>query len=118
MTPGRRLLAYVGRYRPTFLRGLACVVITTALQLGNPWVIKYAVDDLHTGVTLQKLGVYAGVVLGLAAFGGYFRLLMRRILIGASREIEYDLRNDFFAHLQRLSLGYFHTHRTGDLMSR
>ncbi len=43
---------------------------------------------------------------------------MRRILIGASRDIEYDLRNDFFAHLQRLPLSYFQTHRTGDLMSR
>ena len=43
---------------------------------------------------------------------------MRRLLIGASRDIEYDLRNDFFAHLQRLPLGYFQAHRTGDLMSR
>lgn len=118
MSPGRRLLAYAGRYRVTFVRGLVCVVLTTVLQLANPWVIKYAVDDLHAGVTLEKLGLYAGFVLGLAALGGYFRFLMRRILIGASREIEYDLRNDFFAHLQRLSLGYFHEHRTGDLMSR
>ena len=43
---------------------------------------------------------------------------MRRIIIGASRDIEYDLRNDFFAHLQRLDLAYFQRHRTGDLMSR
>ncbi len=43
---------------------------------------------------------------------------MRRILIGASRDIEYDMRNDFFAHLQKLPLSYFQAHRTGDLMSR
>ncbi len=43
---------------------------------------------------------------------------MRRIIIGASRDIEYDLRNDFFAHLQRLDLAYFQRNRTGDLMSR
>ena len=54
----------------------------------------------------------------LAAVGGLFRFLMRRIIIGASRDIEYDLRNDFFAHLQRLDLAYFQRHRTGDLMSR
>ena len=50
--------------------------------------------------------------------GGVFRFLMRRILIGASRHIEYDMRNDFFAHLEKLPLAYFQTHRTGDLMSR
>ena len=43
---------------------------------------------------------------------------MRRVIIGASRDIEYDLRNDFFAHLQTLDLAYFQQHRTGDLMSR
>lgn len=118
MSPGRRLLAYVDRYRRTFVLGLLCVVVTTALQLGNPWLVKYAVDDLNTGVTRQKLGIYAAGVVGLALVGGVFRFLMRRILIGASRQIEYDLRNEFFAHLQRLSLGYFHAHRTGDLMSR
>ena len=43
---------------------------------------------------------------------------MRRVLIGASRHIEYDMRNDFFAHLEKLPLAYFQSHRTGDLMSR
>ena len=118
MSPGRRLLAYVDRYRRTFLLGLLCVVLTNALQLGNPWIIKFAVDDLNAGVTRQKLGIYAAGVLALAALGGVFRFWTRRILVGASRQIEYDLRNDFFAHLQRLSLGYFHRNRTGDLMSR
>jgi ATP-binding cassette subfamily B protein len=106
------------RYRGMFARGLLCVVVSTSLQLGNPWVLRYAIDDLHRGVTRGKLGFYAAGVLLLAAIGSVFRFLMRRILIGASREIEYDLRNDFFAHLQRLSLGYFHARRTGDLMSR
>src|SRR5262249_35855783 len=50
--------------------------------------------------------------------GGVFRFLMRRILIGASRHIEYDIRNEFFAQLERLPVSYFQTHRTGDLMSR
>jgi ATP-binding cassette subfamily B protein len=81
-------------------------------------VLKYAVDDLSTGVTHGKLGMYAAVLFAISAGGGIFRFLMRRIIIGVSREIEYDLRNDFFAHLQRLPPEYFRRHRTGDLMSR
>ena len=54
----------------------------------------------------------------LAVVGGRFRFLMRQLLIGASRDMEYDIRNDFFAHLQTLPLGYYQAHRTGDLMSR
>ena len=114
----RRLVPYIARYRRRFLLGLACVFVTTAIQLLSPWVLKYAIDDLHRGVTHGKLRVYAAVLLTIALAGGYFRFLMRRIIIGASREIEFDLRNAFFAHLQRLPLGYFQAHRTGDLMSR
>jgi ATP-binding cassette subfamily B protein len=118
MSPRQRLLGYLTRYRGAFLVGLLCVVLSTSLQLASPWVLKYAIDDLAAGVTAGKLRVYAGLLLVLAAAAGVFRFLMRRILIGASRNIEYDLRNDFFAHLQRLSLGYFQGSRTGDLMSR
>jgi len=114
----RRLLPYLFRYKRHFLVGLACVVVTTAIQLLSPWVMRYAIDDLTRGVTRAKLGFYALVLLGIALVGGLFRFLMRRIIIGASRYIEYDLRNDFFAHLERLPLGYFQAHRTGDLMSR
>ena len=114
----RRLLPYVNNYRRQFLLGLGCVVITTAIQLLAPWVLKHAIDDLTTGVTREKLAFYAGLLLGIACVGGTFRFLMRRILIGASRDIEYDMRNDFFARLQQLPLGYYQARRTGDLMSR
>jgi ATP-binding cassette subfamily B multidrug efflux pump len=114
----RRLLPYLLRYKRHFLIGLVCVVVTTAIQLLSPWVMRYAIDDLTRGVTRGKLGFYALLLLGLALVGGTFRFLMRRIIIGASRHIEYDLRNDFFGHLERLPLGYFQAHRTGDLMSR
>ncbi|OFW14591.1 MAG: hypothetical protein A3F70_06605 [Acidobacteria bacterium RIFCSPLOWO2_12_FULL_67_14] len=118
MSPGRRLFAYMLRYRRTFAAGLACVIGTAAVGLAAPWVLKLAIDDLTRGVDAAKVRLYAGAVFGLAAIGGLFRFSMRRIIIGASREIEYDLRNDFFAHLQRLDLAYFQHHRTGDLMSR
>lgn len=118
MSPRQRLLAYLARYRGAFLKGLVCVVLTTALQLASPWVLKFAIDDLTAGLTAGKLRLYAVLLLALAAAAGVFRFLMRRILIGASRDLEYDLRNDYFTHLQRLSLGYFQASRTGDLMSR
>ena len=94
------------------------VVLTTSIQLLSPWVLKYVVDDLTVGVTRGKLGIYAGLLLAIAIVGGACRFQMRRIIIGASREIECALRSDFFAHLQRLPLVYFQQHRTGDLMSR
>ena len=116
--PIRQLIDYALRYRRSFALGLACTALSTAMSLTAPWVLKYAVDDLTIGVTMTKLQFYASLVLGLALVGGLFRFLMRRILVGASRHIEYDLRNAFFAHLQRLPPAYFHGSRTGDLMSR
>jgi ATP-binding cassette, subfamily B, multidrug efflux pump len=116
--PWRRLWPYAARYRRSFLLGSACIVAATAFQMLSPWVLKLAVDDLTTGVTRGKLAYYAGLLLALTSVGGVFRFLMRRIIIGISRHIEYDLRNDFFRHLQRFPAGFFQSTRTGDLMSR
>jgi ATP-binding cassette subfamily B protein len=118
MSPSSRLLGYVARYRRSFLLGLACVVAASAFTLIGPWVLKYAIDDLTAGVTAAKVRFYGAALLVVAAIGGLFRFLMRRIIVGISRDLEYDLRNDFFAALQRLELPYFHQRRTGDLMSR
>jgi ATP-binding cassette subfamily B protein len=114
----RRLLPYLLRYRVQFAFGLGCVALTTTISLVSPWVLKLAVDDLYRGVTRAKLVYYALVLLGIAVAGATFRFLMRRVIIGVSRHIEYDLRNDFFARLQLYPLPYFQAHRTGDLMSR
>jgi ATP-binding cassette, subfamily B, multidrug efflux pump len=114
----RRLLPYVLRYRRKFSFGLLCVLITSAIQLLPPWVLKYAVDDLTAGVTRGKLVRYAAIIMVIALIGAVFRFLMRRVLIGASRDIEYDIRNAFFARLQLLPLAYYQARRTGDLMSR
>ena len=118
MSPFRRLLGYAIRYRQAFLVGLVCVVVTQGVALAAPIVLRYAIDDLTVGVTRAKLVEYAALLLVIGIVGGVFRFLMRRVLIGASRHIEYDMRNDFFAHLEKLPLAYFQTHRTGDLMSR
>ncbi|HZI82021.1 MAG TPA: ABC transporter ATP-binding protein [Vicinamibacterales bacterium] len=118
MSPARRLLQHLVPYRRAYVKGFLGVVAATALLLAGPWVTKYAIDDLVADLTAAKLWGYAGAILGLAAVGGWFRFLNRRIIVGVSREFEYSLRNEFFAHLQRLDLGYFQRTRTGDLMSR
>jgi len=94
------------------------LLVCSALFSVAPRVLQFAIDDLYAGVTRAKLGLYAGLLLLIAGTAGYFRYQMRRIIISASRGFEYDLRNDFFAHLERLPLSFYQTHRTGDLMSR
>jgi ATP-binding cassette, subfamily B, multidrug efflux pump len=118
MSPFGRLLRYVSKYRRDFLLGLACAVVNKLVALAGPLVLSYAVDDLQRTVTRAKLFGYGTLLLAIGLLSGAFLFLSRRILIGASRHIEYDMRNDFFAHLETLPLSYFQTHRTGDLMSR
>jgi ATP-binding cassette subfamily B protein len=118
MTPLARLRPHVLLHRRRFGVGLVCLALATSFSLLGPWVLRYAIDDLTAGVTVAKLGQYAAGLLGLALAGGVFRFLTRRIIVGVSRAIEYDLRNVFVEHVQRLPLAYFHTTRTGDLMSR
>ena len=122
-----KIYPYLFRYRYRFAVGAVFLVLTTAINLIAPWVLKLAIDHLTTHLDLTgidavangpSLGFYAASLVGIAIAGGFCRFLMRRIIIGASREIERDLRNDFFSHLQRLPLAYFQANRTGDLMSR
>jgi ATP-binding cassette subfamily B protein len=113
-----RLLPYVRRRRRAVAIGLICALASTGIQLTGPWILQHAIDDLTRGVTSRKLLVYSLLTIGVAVVGGVFRLLMRRIIVGASRDIEYDIRNDFFRHLQRLPLVFYQASRTGDLMSR
>ncbi len=118
MSPVARLFSYVKRYRRKFLTGLGCVVVTTSVRLTSPRVLQHAIDDLTGGVTVRKLAGWGSLLLFIGIVSGVFRFLMRRILTGVSRDIEYDMRNDFFAHLQKLPAQYFQANRTGDLMSR
>jgi ATP-binding cassette subfamily B protein len=114
----RRLLPYLNRHRATLLRGAACLLVTTALSVASPWVLRYAVDDLVVSVTQGKLALYASLTVALVALEGLFRYYMRTYLIGASREVEYELRSDLFAHVTLLDARYYQRHRVGDLMSR
>jgi ATP-binding cassette subfamily B protein len=86
-------------------------------QLAQPQVLRDAIDDLYRGVTAAKLGRHALAVLAIAVLAGLFRFLMRHWVIGISRRLEYDLRNELFAHLQRQPAQWFQARRTGELMS-
>ena len=114
----RRLLPYLTRHRTPLVRGTVCLFLTTALSVASPWVLRYAVDDLVLAVTRSKLALYAAAMVALVAVEGVFRYYMRAILIGTSREVEYELRSDVFSHLTRLDARYYQRHRVGDLMSR
>src|SRR6202522_2763696 len=115
----RPLIPYFKKYRLNYLVGTVCVFLTNGIWILFALILERAVDDLlHLGVNRHKLATYAMLLLAVAAGKGIFQFLTRWIVIGVSREIEFDLRNDLFRHLERQPAAYFHQHRTGDIMAR
>jgi ATP-binding cassette subfamily B protein len=114
----KRLLPYVRRYPRPMLLGMAALVLAKAASVLVPLVLERTVDDLTLGVTVSKLAFYGSLIVGIAAVEGFFRFWMRKLLIGVSRFVEFDLRNHFFARLQKMSPSFYQRWRTGDLMSR
>src|SRR6516162_910538 len=114
----RPLAPYLRKYRTTFYIGALCVLCNNTVWILFPMVIRDAVRDLNTHVTRQTLLKYSLYLLAIAAAKAVFQYLTRWILIGVSREIEFDLRNDLFAHLEQLSYSYYQRTRTGDIMAR
>jgi ATP-binding cassette, subfamily B, multidrug efflux pump len=114
----RPLVPYLKRYRSSLFWGGLCVLFNNGIWILFPQVLRRAVNDLHFGVTRQKLLTYSLLIIGLAVGKGIFQFLTRWVLIGISRDIEFDLRNDLFAHLERLSYSYYQRNRTGDIMAR
>src|ERR1700728_2445138 len=114
----RPLIPYLKRYRWGFVVGTICIIVNNGAWAGLPRVIGNAAQSLEGGVTRHKLLIFALQVLGLAAVRGIFLFLPRWVVIGISRDIEFDLRNDLFAHLETLSYSYYQRMRTGDIMAR
>src|SRR5277367_6667437 len=114
----RPLIPYFKKYRRSYVVGTICVFLTNGIWILFPLVIRRAIDDLHLGITRLKLVTYALLLLGVAGFKSIFQFLTRWIVIGVSREIEFDLRNDLFRHLEGLSYSYYQRTRTGDIMAR
>jgi ATP-binding cassette subfamily B protein len=114
----RPLFPYLKKYRITLFWGALTVFFNNGIWVLFPQVIRRAVDDLNHGATRQKFFVYALLLLAVAGIKGIFQFLTRWWMIGVSREIEFDLRNDLFAHLETLPYSYYQKHRTGDIMAR
>src|ERR1700716_1014201 len=112
------LLPYLKRYRWSYVAGTICVLVSNGAWVLFPQVIHKAVDSLKSGVTPEKLRMFAFELLAVFAVRAVFMFLTRWILIGISRDIEFDLRNDLFARLETLSYSYYQRMRTGDVMAR
>jgi len=114
----RPLFPYLRRYQRRFALGFVCLLANNGIWMTFPLVLGMAIDALTRGATVRTLALYAATLLGIAAGRGLFLYAMRWILINISRDIEFDLRNDLFLHLERQSAGFYSTWRIGDLMSR
>jgi ATP-binding cassette subfamily B protein len=114
----RPIRPYLARYKTRFIVGFVCLVLAQSIGALVPLAIKAGIDDLTHHALLRQLADVAAVLVGLSLVKAIFQFWMRWILIGISRDVEYDLRNDLYRHLMRLSSRYYTEHRTGDLMSK
>ena len=112
------LRPYLYKYRVQFLWGGLALLLNNLIWILFPQVIGRAINDLNRGITQHKIVTYSIALLVIALSKGLFQYLMRWILIGISREIEFDLRNDLFQHLESLSYSYYQRTRVGDIMAR
>ena len=114
----KRLLPYFRPYRAGLAFGLFLVIASSGLTSVVPWLLRSALDAMEQGAPMTRIWTLVGYMLALALVGGIARYGMREMLNGISRRIEYDLRNDLFAHLESLDSGYFARTRTGEIMAR
>src|SRR5438874_3067604 len=112
------LKPYFWRYRWGFVFGGLTVICNNFIWAQFPRVLGRATDDINSGVTRQKILFYSLLLVGIAVAKGIFQFLTRWKMIGLSREIEFDLRNDLFKHLEGLSYSFYQRTRTGDIMAR
>jgi len=114
----KKFSLYFPKYKAQLILGIACIFASVVAGLFIPRIVGQAVDANWTEVSWSKLTISAGKVLSASLISGLFLFLQRRILIGMSRNIEYDMRKVFYRHLVNQPLSFFHEHRTGDLMAR
>lgn len=114
----RKFARYFRRYKLQLTIGIACIFASVVAGLFVPLIVGKAVDANWTEINWTKLTISAGKVLSASIISGIFLFLQRRILIGMSRNVEYDLREEFYGHLVDQPLSFYHEHRVGDLMAR
>ncbi|WP_263791068.1 ABC transporter ATP-binding protein [Salinibacter sp.] len=136
MGPLGRLNHFFWQYKYLFVPGLLFTMISAGFQITVPMVVRQAVDSIPRFVRLYTLYggtpaqaelyayffgalvLFALVIIALSGTSGLFMFLMRQTVVVASRHIEYDLRNDLYNHLQRLSSTFYQEYSTGDVITR
>ena len=114
-----RLLAYFGRHKKYLIWGIIVTILSNALSMVSPWVVKVAIDELENNrATHTDLQRFALIIVILAVAAGFFRFFMRRTIIWGSRLFEYEVRNDFFRHLLKLPRSFYQEMPTGDIIAR
>lgn len=118
MTPAQRFRSYLAPYRGRLIAGALFILLANLAKLASPFVLGRAVDDLTVEVTESKLLRYGLLIVSIGLLQALFLFLQQRAFIHISRHFEYDIRNDFYAHLQKLPSKFYQQYRTGDLMAR
>lgn len=113
----RTLKKYFIRYKRKLFLGFLFILLSNAGTLYVPILMKDAINQLQNNTTVHTLLFYSSLIVLSSLFAGIFRFLIRQTIIVVSREIEFDLRNDFWSHIQKLPLRYFQNNSTGNIMS-
>ncbi|GAB1350846.1 ABC transporter ATP-binding protein [Ignavibacteriales bacterium] len=113
----RSLKKYFARYKTALFAGIFFIIVSNLFTVYVPIVIKDSLNDLQNGLAHDKLVKYALLIVGSTLIAGIFRFMIRQTIIVISRKIEYDLRQDFWEHIQNLSLRFFQNHSTGNIMA-
>jgi ATP-binding cassette subfamily B protein len=109
---------YMRRYRLALVLGLLALALKDLAGAVIPLITRAGVDTVMGGETLGRLWWVCGSIVAAALFKGFFQYWMRVLLVGLSRDVEYDIRNDLFARLASLNHDFYARSRTGDLMAR
>lgn len=111
------LKKYFARYKKKLFWGFIFILLSNAGTVYIPLIMKDAVNELQKHVSASQLLHYALLIVGTSIAAGIFTFMIRQTIIVVSREIEYDLRYDFWQHLQKLPLRYFQNNSTGNIMA-
>jgi ATP-binding cassette subfamily B protein len=114
----KQFIRYFSPYKWHIVAGIFFIFGSMLFSLSMPLLVGWAIDDLGAKITWEKVIAYPVAILGANLISGIFLFWQRRLLINASRHMEYDIRRDYYAHLVDQPLSFFHEHRVGDLMAR
>ena len=112
------LYSYMRRYRWQYVQGTLACVATNIVAVQFPRVLGMAVNRIQQGTTRELILIFALILVAISLVKGVFLYAQRWVLIGISREIEFDLRNDLFRKLEIQDSGFYQRYRTGDIMAR